>query len=211
MLDEDWLKSLRFELPDNFIGMGGKFKVTGLAGIGSTSIVFNIKDESGEESVMKIYYELSFFLKEIPPWLIKGGECNINRINQKLYYLIGNPLIDDMCYQYKRLYAYIFSEIYGLYQINKESKLMDMTDEHFAIISFIYKHKLNEESSFILRTPGIKRKLNDLMSLSTNSINLSKEHSDLISLIYRLDPYRLTFLSRFMLIESKLFPGQKPF
>jgi hypothetical protein len=181
MLDEDWLKSLRFELPDDFIGMRGNIKVTGLAGVGTTSIVFNVKDESGEKLVMKIYHKLSFFLKEIPPGLIKGGECNINRINQKLYYLIGNPLIDEMCYQYKRLYAYIFSFIYEVYQTHKENKLTDMTDEHFAIFSFIYKHKLNEESSFILKTPGIKRKLNDLMSLSLNPINLSKKQSDLIS------------------------------
>ena len=181
VLDEDWLKSLRFELPEDFMETRRNLKVTGLAGVGSTAIVFNIEDESGEELVVKIYHELGFFLKEIPPGFIKGGECNINRINQKLYYLIGNPLIDDMCFQYKRLYAYIFSSIYGAYQTHKEDKLTNMTDEHFAVFSFMYNHKLNEESSFILKTPGIKRKLNDLMSLSLNPISLSKEQSDLIS------------------------------
>ena len=113
MLDEDWLKSLRFELPDDFMEIREKWKVTGLAGVGSTAVVFNVESENGEDLVIKIYHQLSFFLKEVPPWLIKGGECNIDRINQKLYYLIGNPLIDDMCYQYKRLYAYMFSSIYG--------------------------------------------------------------------------------------------------
>ena len=181
VLDEDWLKSLRFELPDDFMETRRNLKVTGLAGVGSTAIVFNIEDENGEKLAAKIYHELGFFLKEIPPGFIKGGECNINRINQKLYYLIGNPLVDDMCFQYKRLYAYIFSSIYGAYQTHKDEKLTNMTDEHFAICSFMYRHKLNEESSFILKTPGIKRKLNDLMSLSLNPINLSKEQSDLIS------------------------------
>jgi hypothetical protein len=173
MLDEDWLKSLRFELPDDFMEIREKWKVTGLAGVGSTAVVFNVESENGEDLVIKIYHQLSFFLKEVPPWLIKGGECNIDRINQKLYYLIGNPLIDDMCYQYKRLYAYMFSSIYGAYQIHKKDKLTNMTDEHFAVFSFMYNHKLNKESSFILKTPGIKRKLNDLMSLSPNPIDQS--------------------------------------
>jgi len=157
MLDEDWLKSLRFEVTSGSIGQQG-FKVTNLLGLGSTKIVFEIEDKNGEKFALKIYHTLGFFLKEIPSYLVQQDEYDVDRINQKIYNLIGNPLIDKMCWQYGRLYSYIISCIYHVFQ--------EVRNEKLSILSFIYKHQLNEEDFFILKTLGIKHRLNDLASLS---------------------------------------------
>jgi len=148
MLDEEWLKSLKFEISDNYYPRG--CRIDGITGTGNTGIVFIVIDPNGEKFCLKIYHQLGFFLKEIPPWLTKETKYyNIDRINQKLYTLTGNPLIDDICEQYNRLYSYLIKYLYEIDKVGDR-----------GVIQLFLTDILNDESAFILHS--IKRRLNNL-------------------------------------------------
>ncbi len=150
MLDEQWLKSLRFETVtgDN---------VVDLLGIGADWISLEVEDGEGKKFCFQTYRRnLGISIKEIPPGICKNREYDVSRLNRKILRLVGNKLLDDMCLQYDRLYACILRFLYtseqkGHPELGVPALIMSLPDP--------------DSSYFILSSPGMKRRLADLASL----------------------------------------------
>jgi hypothetical protein len=159
MLDEEWLNSLRFELPDEHEKLNG-CTVDGLLGIGSAWIIFSVVCPNGEKYVFKHYTILHHFLKETPLTKLSKSNDDIRRINQKLYRLIGNSLVDKMCRQYNRLYSFLICDLFI------RSKLTEHPQLGFESLILNHFSELHPEILSIFHTPGIKQQLSNLSTLS---------------------------------------------
>ena len=146
MIDVEWLRGLRFESSEG--------RVTGLAGIGSQFIVFNLVEEDGQQSVLKVPNtpHLGWTLREVPPNLSLTPLHDFDRLNAKLLRLVGNERIDGMAQCYDDLYA---ATLLRLHRGGLDGLRLGIgNDGDFA-----------EEIAFLLHTPGMKRRLDDLSHL----------------------------------------------
>lgn len=145
MIDEEWLRGLQFDSPNG--------RITGLAGIGSQWIVFHCRHEN-EDHVLKIPNtpHLGWSIHEIPPDLSATRLYDVGRLNAKLLRLVGNELIDDMCEAYNDVYAAVLRM---LHTSGLEGLARFANDDRDLLQSF----------AFILHTPGMRRRLEDLALL----------------------------------------------
>src|SRR5262245_31879866 len=100
MIDEEWLKNLRFQTQGGLI--------TGLVGIGTNSIHFAYEEPDGSKHILQILFErynLGFHIREIPPSISLKPEYDFDRLNNKLLHLVGTPHLDRMCQKYHELYS----------------------------------------------------------------------------------------------------------
>jgi hypothetical protein len=150
MIDIEWLKTVHFETSSG--------RVTGLAGIGSQWIVFHCKSaghspELGEDIVIKIPNtpRLGFHIREIPPDLEIKPSYDPARVNRKLRAQVGNPLFDSMVEPYNDLYERILAILHrgGLEAI--QSIAEDDEVETYLV--------------YLLKTPGMRRRLEDIAFL----------------------------------------------
>src|ERR1044071_1975496 len=136
MIDENWLQQLDFE---SFNGL----KIKGLAGLGSENVVLKGILPDGKQVVVKTRKNhLGFYLKEIPPFLTVKREYDVDRLNRKLYSLIGNPVIDEMSNSYDKLHSFVL-------KIAHEPGIE-------GLILGIRTPESVETVPFILKSPGVK-------------------------------------------------------
>jgi hypothetical protein len=106
MIDEEWLRELRFTTADGV-------RVTGLAGPGSGNVVLNGTLPNGERVVLKLRrHHLGFHIRELPPFLTGTPAYDVDRRNRKLVRLVGNPLLDEMTRDYDRLYSSVIKVLH---------------------------------------------------------------------------------------------------
>ena len=92
MIDEEWLNALRFETID-----GGK--VIGLFGCGAEWVVFEHEFPDGHKTALKVKRAtLGFHINEIPPNISSIPQYSVERLNKKLFRLIGNAAIDEWAF-----------------------------------------------------------------------------------------------------------------
>jgi hypothetical protein len=146
MIDVEWLKTVQFE------AKGGR--VTGLAGIGSEWIAFTCQaseeySKIGKDVVLKVLNtpRLGFHIREIPPDVELKPTYEAARVNRKLRGQVGNPLFDSMVGPYNDLYESIIAILH-------EGRLD-------AIRSMIYDEDSEAFLAFFLKTPGVRRPLED--------------------------------------------------
>jgi hypothetical protein len=145
MIDEDWLKNLKFTTTDGVA-------VDGVAGIGSENIVFNAMLPDGKRIVLKVRrFHLGFHIKELPIFLTGQPQYDIARLNRKLLARVGDTLFDSMTSEYDRLYSSILSIIH-------KAKVGGL------ILSVMTPDSV-ETIPFILHTPGMKRRLREIAAL----------------------------------------------
>jgi len=150
MIDVEWLKTVQFDTASG--------RITGLAGIGSQWIVFHCKSaggqsELGDNIVIKILNEprLGFHIREIPPDLESKPSYDAARVNRKLRAQVGNPLFDSMVGPYNDLYERMISILYK----SGVEAIQSMTEDKEVEAYLVY----------LLKTPGIRRRLEDIAFL----------------------------------------------
>jgi len=145
MIDVEWLRTLEFETDWG--------RITGLAGLGSQWIVFWHVKKNGEEVVLKVPHtpHLGWAIREVPPSLSATQLYDVPRLNTKLRHLVGNALLDGMCEEYDFLYA-------GILRILHREGLD-------GLIRYARDDDERQALAFLLHSPGMKRRLDDLALL----------------------------------------------
>jgi hypothetical protein len=152
MIDEEWLRDLRFTTADGV-------RITGLVGLGSGNIVFEGTLPDGERVVLKLRrHHLGFHIRELPLFLTGTPAYDVDRLNRKLLRLVGNPLLDEMTRDYDRLY----------------SSVIKVLHEHgtTGLIGSTLTPESTETIPFILQTPGMRRRLADIAALGGDVTDL---------------------------------------
>jgi hypothetical protein len=153
MIDAEWLKTVQFNTQSG--------RVTGLVGIGSQFIVFKCEPAEedpklGKEIVLKILNtpRLGWYIREIPPDLESTPTYDPSRVNRKLRAQVGNPLFDSMVGSYNDVYERLISVLHkGGVQ---------------AIKSMIDDEESETILTFLLKTPGMRRRLEDIALLDAS-------------------------------------------
>jgi len=152
MIDREWFSKLRFEAVS-----GGNVVETKL---GTRKAVFIVENDKGEGHVFKTWKnQLGFHIREIPPMLTKKCEYNVDKLNEKLQNMIGNPFYDAMPHDYDRLFSLVTKIIY----------------EHGVpgAIASLFTSESVETLPFILGTPGVKRRIHELINLTSSEAIIS--------------------------------------
>lgn len=103
MIDEEWLKSLRFTFPETGT------QIIGFLGQGENMITFEgvggrNRAEGDANSAMQFYKpHLGWYIKEIPPSLTSDPTYTRESINNKIYSLMGDANINYHVTQYDRI------------------------------------------------------------------------------------------------------------
>ena len=111
--DMEWLESQSFEVDLSGDGdfVGGTYHVTGLLGMGSSNVAFKATNPNGTEIALKFEIpRLAFYLRELPAEF-RTPQHDVERVNQKLSRLIGDPLIDLLVIEYSQLYSGILDSL----------------------------------------------------------------------------------------------------
>lgn len=162
MLDEEWLRTLEF---DSVAG-----RITGLAGVGSQYLVFNCTARNGDETVAKLPNtpHLGWSIREIPPGFSTNPTCDVDRLNGKLLRLVGNQQLDAMVKGYNDVYAAILKTLHGAMRASPDNPTNGFFDGFLAIAK---SPTLSDCLAFILHTPGMRRRLEDLAFLDLKMSN----------------------------------------
>jgi hypothetical protein len=178
MLDETWLGELRFTAVNNI-------EVNGLAGIGSEFVALSGTRSNGDQCVIRTpKTSIAFHIQEVPPHLSLRPAYQLDRVNEKLQALVGNPMLDKMSTDYNELYCRILQII---------SKA--------GVPGLIFSNTLRESIEtipFILHTPALQRRLEEFSDWPIDpddpltrmpSVNGEKYPIQLIILPDRRDPW----------------------
>jgi hypothetical protein len=150
MIDEEWLKELRFDMP----GIG---TVTGLAGVGSQFVVLTYTDLEGQKMVIKHpRRSLAWHLNEVPKDFGWEAGHSIDRVNRKLLAAIGSPIIDENCFIYNQLFNM------ALGQLLKES-LLEWLSQARAPRDYV------DPLAYIVQTDVFFRRMQDILSSNVKS------------------------------------------
>jgi hypothetical protein len=146
MIDEEWLKELRFDT------LGGA-KITGLAGTGGEHVVLNAEGPNGEQLVVKTYrYALAFHIKEIPPFMTETPQYEVQRVNEKLARLVGRNDLDLIMSEYHRLHSSVMRILHGDGITGQEMMKAMLAGVLLGV---------DDELRFFVRTPGMRRRLEE--------------------------------------------------
>src|SRR5437868_5139633 len=109
MLDEEWLRQVKFIMPDSIARRGlGDIKIDGILGFGGDNIVFSGVTQDGLGLAIRVVHSRLFFhIRELPPFLTGTPMYDLNRLNQKLLGLIDNPILEIIDPKYDALYDFL--------------------------------------------------------------------------------------------------------
>ena len=142
MIDPEWLRAVRFETRHG--------RVVDLLGIGSENVAFRLERAGAEPLALRVTKKtLGLHINEIPPSLSVEPEYDLNRVNEKLLKLVGNPRFDIMTFCYDELYA----------------KTIEIISE-VGIPGFIFSSMTAdsvETIPFLLHTPPVERRLTEFV------------------------------------------------
>src|SRR5438309_536790 len=142
MIDEEWLRQVKFTMPNDVLGMGD-VEIDGVLGIGSHCVVFSAVTQDGQSFARKetylIGFPLGFHIRELPGTLTKTPMYDLDRLNQKLLRLVGNPTLDIITPAYDYLYNMLVSFI---------------QKKGFSSLFSLRSPYINETLPFIFNTPA---------------------------------------------------------
>jgi hypothetical protein len=158
MIDQEWLSSLDFIRPD---GM----HVKGLAGIGSEKVVLNVTAADGKKLVLSTYrHVLGYHIREIPMVISEKPMYDVDRLNRKLFQLVGDDTLDEMTAEYDRVFSSVIRILYQSCTQSAESKAnIPMV---VGALSLFLAPSDPDALPFLLATPMMKRRLEDLANLT---------------------------------------------
>lgn len=108
MIDEEWLRQVKFIMPASITLGLGDIKIDGISGLGGDNIAFSGVTQDGQELAIRVNHSrLAFHIRELPPFLTGTPMYDLNRLNQKLLRLVGNPILDVITPQYDALYEFL--------------------------------------------------------------------------------------------------------
>src|SRR5258706_8238969 len=146
MIDEEWLKELRF---DTLAGA----KITGLAGTGGEHVVLDAEGPTGKYLVFKTYrHALAFHIKEIPPFMTETPQYDVQRVNEKLARLVGRNDLDLMMSEYHRLHSSVMRILHGEGIAGQELMKAMLAGALLGVA---------EDLRFFIHTPGMRRRLEE--------------------------------------------------
>jgi hypothetical protein len=155
-----------------------ELQVTGFAGYGASSVVFDVTGPKGEKLVIKTARrEWSFrsYIRELPPSLSRDKCQEPDRLHRKLERLIGDPMLDQIVGTYSDLYRSI---VYNLHDWPAFDQIKWDSQEATQVMSFG------------VRAPGTISKLGRLASypgIRPETVAWAKQTVDLLEGI-KIDP-----------------------
>jgi hypothetical protein len=148
MIDREWLSSLRFEAVS-----GGKVVKTKL---GAEKAVFFVEKENEEGYVLKTYKNhLGYHIREVPPMLTKDRIYDVDKLNEKLEQMVGNPFYDVMPHDYDRLHSLVTSLLFK-HGIS-------------GVVASLFSPESVETIPFILNSPGITRRIHEIEQMTSSN------------------------------------------
>jgi hypothetical protein len=100
MLDEEWLRELRFSLGDGY-ALEGIF-------VGGNAAVFAVTHPDGYKEALRIFERsLLYFpswIREVPNWMVSQPLYDVDRLNRKLGNLVGDPRLHLAVRRFKQVY-----------------------------------------------------------------------------------------------------------
>ena len=177
MIDEEWLRGLQFDSPQG--------RVNGIVSVSGEAILFRCTGPDGTDLVWKVRYGhlgMSMALRELPMTLTLKPEYDLQRLNNKLLRFVGNPSLDSTLRPYGSLYTPLIAQLHqhGVAGLLRRDEIA----------------KYRQDLIFILRTPGIQVRLQDMAALkrgprSQEESQFLKEVSFSPEMFIRTIPLRL--------------------
>src|SRR6266516_2014735 len=177
MIDEEWLRGLQFDSPQG--------RVNGIVSVSGEAILFRCTGPDGTDLVWKVRYGhlgMSLALRELPMTLTLKPEYDLQRLNNKLLRFVGNPSLDSTLRPYGSLYTPLIAQLHqhGVAGLLRRDEIA----------------KYRQDLIFILRTPGIQVRLQDMAALkrgprSQEESQFLKEVSFSPEMFIRTIPLRL--------------------
>jgi hypothetical protein len=107
MIDEEWLKELRFEL-------GEGYRLEGVY-VGGTNAALKIIYPDGKAFGLKLpreLFEFACYIHEVPNWLVPSPLYDVGRLNRKLGNFLGDPELHLVVREYDKLFDSILEFAY---------------------------------------------------------------------------------------------------
>jgi len=105
-VDEEWLKSLRFQTY-------GGFQITGYLGQGAEAVTLEATGPEGKQAALRFLKpHLGLYLREIPPELMIEPAHDVAILNEKLAAMVGDPVIGLVAHTINRTHAYLAKYIW---------------------------------------------------------------------------------------------------
>jgi hypothetical protein len=143
MIDQAWLKQLRFEL-------GEGYRLDGVY-VGGTNAALKIIYPDGNEFALRIprkLFEFACYIHEVPNWLVPNPQYDVDRLNRKLGNLLGDTELHLIVGKYDLLFYSILESGYEA-GITKLDSFMADSEE------------ANRIWRFIIQTPSISYRLDE--------------------------------------------------
>jgi hypothetical protein len=124
MIDEEWLKQLRFEMKNGA-------KIVGFLGTGDTTIVFDALWTNGTRVALRTERQnLAWHIKEIPTFLTARPSYKLEKLHEKLLRLVGEPYFEQMTGLYYRLISAMLDllKTHGLAELMRMAQGTAMAD-----------------------------------------------------------------------------------
>lgn len=145
MIDEEWLKQLRFEMPNGI-------KVTGFLGTGGTTIILEAITPEGKPVALRVErFNLAWHLKEIPSFLTSTPRYDLHKLNEKIFALVGQSYFEDMT----GLYYYVYE---AMLRLLKESGVQ-------GLLARVRDTSMGEAIPLFLCSPALRSRLVEIASL----------------------------------------------
>ncbi|MFI1284343.1 hypothetical protein ACH4U5_26965 [Streptomyces sp. NPDC020858] len=146
MIDEEWLAEQRFTTFDGH-------RVVGLLGVGSEHVTFEVQMSNGASVARQTRLDhLGYHIRALPLFLTGKPAYDLDRLALKLSGLRGAPALDAMTKQYNRLHSVIIKILH----------------QHgvAGVLAASYKMITLDFALFLLKTPGVRRRLAEFTALA---------------------------------------------
>ncbi len=150
MLDEQWLKDVRFDL-------GEGYRVDGIR-IGGKNAVIKIIYPDGQKWAIRFpryVFRFASYIRELPNWIAPVPQYDVDRLNRKLANIVGEPEIHRIVHIYDTFY---YSILESLFHAREEDPLAVTADSDAA----------RDAWRFIIQTPPVGHRLESYASSRTD-------------------------------------------
>jgi hypothetical protein len=150
MLDDQWLKDVRFDL-------GEGYRVDGIH-IGGTNAAIKVIYPDGQSWAIRLPRELfrfASYIRELPNWIGPVPQYAVERLNRKLANIVGEPEIHRVVGIYDTFY---YSILESLFHARKEDPFAVTTESDAA----------RDAWRFIIQTPPVAHRLAAYASSGTD-------------------------------------------
>jgi len=139
--------------------------IKGLSGIGSEKVVLKAIAADGEELALMTYWHiLGYHIREIAIVISEKPMYDVDRLNRKLFQLVGDDTLDEMTAEYDRVFSSVIRILYQGCTQSAESKAN--VPLVVGALSMLLAPSDPDALPFLLATPMMKRRLEDLANLT---------------------------------------------